>query len=136
KAGPHVAEARDRLRNDVIPAVQSHAQAALAEAREQAGPLAEEARRRGTAAAAALKGEQPKKRGKGRWLMLLALVGAAAVAAKKLLGGDGSGSGSHAGYVPPVPQQRTGPIDTPTGSTAGAGTESDLGSDVADDAGG
>ena len=114
QVGPHVADARERIRNEVIPTVQS----ALAEAREQAGPVADEARKRGAAAAAALKGEQPRKGRKGKWLALLALGGAAAVAAKRLLGGD---AGNHARYTPPVPQQRTDPLgsvsDDPGGAT-------------------
>jgi hypothetical protein len=111
---PHVADARERIRTEVIPTVQS----ALADARDQAVPLAEEARKRGAAAAAALKGEQPaKKRGKGRWIAVLALHGAAAVAAKRLLGGGGSGN--HSGYTPPVPQQRTGPVSATGGDLGG-----------------
>jgi hypothetical protein len=113
---PHVADARERIRNDVIPTVQS----ALAEARDQAGPVADEARKRGAAAAAALKGEQSKKGHKGRWLALLALGGAAAVAAKRLMGGD---AGSHSRYTPPVPQQRTGPLTGISDDAGGASPE-------------
>jgi hypothetical protein len=120
---PHVADARERIRHDVIPTVHSTMHTAVAEAREQAGPLAEEARKRGAAAAAALKGEQPTKGGKAKWLAMVALAGAAAVAARRLLGGGDSGT--HARYVPPVPQQRTGPISTP--STSGTGLGDDAG---------
>jgi vacuolar-type H+-ATPase subunit H len=119
-AAPHVADARERLRKDVLPTVQS----ALAEARDQAGPMAEEAKRRGTAAAVALTGDQPKKRGRKRWIALLALGGAAAVAARRLLGSD---SGTHAGspnaYSPPVPNQRTSPLTDVGDDAAGASPE-------------
>jgi vacuolar-type H+-ATPase subunit H len=100
KAAPYAADARERLVNDVLPAVQSTVQSTLADAREQAGPVADEARRRGLAAAAALKGEQPRKRGGKKWIALIALVGGAAVAAKKLLGDQG---GSHSAYPAPTP---------------------------------
>lgn len=110
KAAPAVAEARERFVNDVVPTVK----AALEEAREQATPYAEEAARRGRAAAAALAGEEPapRKGGKSKWLLLGGLVAAGAVVWKRLMGDQG-GSAWQSSYTPP-------PAPTPT-SPAGAG---------------
>ena len=102
QAAPHVAEARTRLTEDVLPAVQS----ALADAREQAGPVAQEARRRGQAAAEALVNTETDqtggKKGKKKWLLLLAVLGGAAVAAKKVLD-RGTSHAGHAATTPPRP---------------------------------
>ena len=99
---PHVETARDRLVNGVVPSVQQ----AVSDAREQAGPVAEEARRRGVLAAAALKGEQvqpqpTKKGGKARSVLLVAaLAGAGAFIAKKLTSGGGNQDNWQSSYTP------------------------------------
>lgn len=119
-AAPHVADARDRLVTEVIPAVQ----AASASAREQAGPIAQEARRRGLLAAQALKGDAvpaPTRGRKGRLLVLLGLLGLGAFAAKKVLGSDDpawqatSYSATHSGS--------DAAAATPDEAAADAGTE-------------
>ena len=79
------------------------------DARAQAALLAEEARDRGTNAAAALKGEPVKKKGKKRKLLLLAvLVGAAGAAAKKLAGG-GESANWQTSYTPTPPAPPAAP---------------------------
>jgi len=104
QAAPVIAEARERFTDEVLPAVQS----ALADAREQAAPVAAEARKRGRAAGRALAGERPRRGGRTKWVvLLLGLAGAAAVASRKILGGDSSPAHHSATtpYVPPVPEQ-------------------------------
>jgi vacuolar-type H+-ATPase subunit H len=82
KAGPVVADARERLNKDVLPAIS----AAIAAAGEATEDVRGEAKKRGLAAAAALKGEveAPKNRHRVRKLLiLLGLGGVLAAVAKK-----------------------------------------------------
>jgi vacuolar-type H+-ATPase subunit H len=82
KAAPVVADARERLNNDVLPAIS----AAIAAASEATEDVRGEAKKRGLAAAAALKGEveAPKKRHRVRKLLIvLGLGGLVAAIAKK-----------------------------------------------------
>ncbi len=93
---PHVETARDRLVNEVVPFVQQ----AVSDARDQAAPVAEEARRRGGLAAAALKGEPVKRKGRKRKIVLFAgLAGLGALAVKKLTGG-GESENWQSSYTP------------------------------------
>lgn len=84
-AAPHVHAAHEKLVNDLLPAVQ----AAAENAREQAAPMAAEAKARGLAATAALKGQEPPASKGGRFkkfLLVAGVAGAIAVVAKKLTG--------------------------------------------------
>jgi hypothetical protein len=87
-AAEHAAhEARDRLNDDVLPALA----AATAAAGEASGPYRAEAKRRGAATVAALRGEveAPKKSHRLRnLLVLLGLGGIAFFVAKRLTGSD------------------------------------------------
>lgn len=110
QAAPHLAKAGERFANDVVPAVQS----AFADAKDQAAPLAAEARRLGEAAAEAVQGESSSSHssgGKKKWFALIAVLGGAAVAAKKALD---SGGGTHASYPP-----ATAPAPMPTATASG-----------------
>ena len=78
---PHVGSARDRLVDAVGPTLES--------VRDSAREQADEAKRRGGLAAAALKGEPVKKTGgKRKWLLVAVLAGAGAFVAKKLTSGS------------------------------------------------
>lgn len=120
---PKVAGLRDQLDAKVTPTleqardrVQGNVHHYVADARQQAQSLRDEAERRGTAAAAALKGEDVKKpAGKGKKLLVLAaLVGAGVVVARQLAGGQQDNWQSS--YTPsPAPTPRP----APTGSTLG-----------------
>ncbi len=131
---PYVEEARDKIVNDVVPAVKQ----AASDARDQAAPLAEEAKRRGDLAAAALKGEDVKRKsGKKKWFLFAALAGAAAFAYKKLTGGNESTNWQStytptpAPAAPPAPPSPSapmagshvadGPVDGATGSDDATG---------------
>jgi hypothetical protein len=131
QAAPYVETARDRFVNDVVPAVQQ----AVSDAKDQAGPAFEEAKRRGTLAADALKGEEmEKKKGgkKRKFLFFAALAGAGAFVFKKLKGGDESANWqtsyapSPAPAAPPAPPSPAAPMagshvaDTPADDSATA----------------
>lgn len=114
---PKVAGLRDQLDAKVTPTleqardrVQGNVHHYVADARQQAQSLRDEAERRGTAAAAALKGEDVKKpAGKGKKLLVLAaLVGAGVVVARQLAGGQQDNW-----------QSSYTPSPAPTGSTPG-----------------
>lgn len=108
KVTPTLEQARDRVQGNVHHYV--------ADARQQAQTLRDEAERRGTLAAAALKGEDVKKpAGKGKKLLVLAaLVAAGVVVARQLAGGQQDNWQSS--YTPsPAPTPRP----APTGSTPG-----------------
>ncbi|MGN6251336.1 MAG: hypothetical protein ACTHNS_05925 [Marmoricola sp.] len=130
QAAPFLAMAGERLINDVVPTVQSAVQSALEDAREQAGPLVAEARRRGEAAAAAVSGQDDAHSGGGKkkWLALAAVLAGAAVAGKKVMD---SGAGTHAAYPAatapsPMPTAATsGPIGVPPQPGSSAGTADD-----------
>ena len=114
---PHVESARDRFVNELVPLVQQ----AVSDAREQAAPVAEEARRRGGLAAAALKGEPvQRKRGRKRKVLLLAgLAGLGALAVKKLTGG-GESANWQSSYTPtPAPAAPPAP-PSPSAPMAGS----------------
>lgn len=115
QAAPYVARAGERLAGDVVPTVQSALKDAAEQARDQAGPLAEEARRLGESAAAAVQGQvrghdTSSSGGRKKWVALAAVLAGAAVAAKKAMD---SGAGTHVGYpaaTAPTPM----PTDTAT----------------------
>ena len=112
----HAGEARERLVKDVLPAVQERLEDVRDQAREQAreqattvgtrvAPVAAEARRRGSLAAAALKGEpvQQKKSGGRKWLFLAVLAGVGAFVARKLTS-SGENTNWQSSYTPtPAP---------------------------------
>lgn len=109
---PHLDNARDRLSSDVVPAVGK----AVEEARAQAG----EARRRGELAAAALKGEDVKRKGrKGKLLVVLGVLGLGAVAARKLLGSDDSANWQTSYSPSPAPAPAPAP-PSPSAPMAGS----------------
>ncbi len=129
---PHVEHARDRFVNGVVPMVQQ----AVTDARESAAPIAEEAARRGSLAAAALKGEPVKRRhGKKKFVLLAGLAGLGALAVKKLRGPDESAnwqtsytptpSPAPAPAAPPAPPSPSAPMagshtaDVPVDSASG-----------------
>jgi hypothetical protein len=96
-----------------VPAVQQ----AVNDAKDQAGPVVEEAKRRGSLAADALKGEPVKKKGgKKKFFLFAALAGAGALAFKKLRGSDESANWQSsytptppAPAAPPAPASPSGP---------------------------
>jgi hypothetical protein len=103
--GPVVADARDKAKDKIVNEYLPLAQSAVAEMRENASPVTDEAKRRGVAAAAALKGEDPEPRHRShklRNLALLGVLGAAAVALKKLRGGAAATPSWQSSYVPPA----------------------------------
>jgi len=116
---PHVEDARDRLVKGVATATAA------------AAPVAVEARRRGTLAAAALKGEPVKKKGRKRKLFVFAtLAGLGALAVQKLRGGESANwqtsySPSPAPAAPPAPPSPAAPMagshtaDVPVDSASG-----------------
>ena len=114
QAAPYVESAREKFVNEVVPAVQQ----AVNDAKDQAGPVAEEAKRRGTLAAAALKGEPVKKKGskKRKFFLFAALAGAGAFVAKKLQGGNESANWQTsyapkpAPAAPPAPPSPSAPM--------------------------
>jgi hypothetical protein len=75
--GAAVQTAQTKLSEDVMPAVAAAVTAAIAASE----PFLEEAKSRGGTAVAALKGEAvaaPRRKGRGRWIMLLGIVAGAA----------------------------------------------------------
>ena len=114
KAAPYVSDARDKLVKDVVPAVT----AAVAAAGEKAEPYAEEARRRGRATAAAVKGEvdAPKKGSKLKKLAVVGVLAALGGFVYKMLKGDDSSTAWQSSYQPaPAPAPPT-PAPVPTAS--------------------
>lgn len=112
KAAPVVSDARDRFVNDLVPLVT----AAVTAAGEKSGPARKEARRRGAAAAAALKGEvDPPKQGSRlkKLLVFAGLAGLGAFLFKKLRGSDES-SAWQSSYSPPAPASPTATPPAPT----------------------
>ena len=126
---PHVENARDRLLNDVVPFVQQ----AVNDARDQAAPVAEEAKRRGVLAAAALKGEPVKRKGgKKKYFVFAGLVGLGAFVGKKLRGGESANW--QTSYSPPAAPASP---PRPAAPTAGSHTaEVPVDSTAGDDPGG
>jgi ElaB/YqjD/DUF883 family membrane-anchored ribosome-binding protein len=124
KAAPYVSDARERFVKEVMPAVT----AAVAAASEKVEPYADEAKRRGRATAAAVKGEvePPKKGSKLKKLVLFGgLAGLGAFLFKKLKGDDASSTAWQSSYQPaPAPVPPT-PAPAPAAPTP-----------LADDAGG
>lgn len=106
KSGPVISDARDRLASDVLPRLNA-ALAAVEEATEDART---EAKRRGKATAAAMKGEvdAPKKKHRLRNLMLvLGLGGIAAAVAKRLSDRQPATAWQSAYTPPPAPSAPT-----------------------------
>lgn len=131
KAAPYVAEARekakDRWHTEVLPALT----AAAAAADEATADYRQEAKRRGVATAAALKGEveapKPKKKGRKRKaLLLLALGGVAFAAVRKMLSQDSQAwetsyqptPAAPASSSPAAPAASSAPADAPADTAA------------------
>ena len=138
---PHAATARDKVVEKVGPTVSS----VYDSAREQAVGATDEAKRRGSLAAAALKGEPvEKKSGKKTWLLIAALAAGGAFVAKKLSGGSDADNWQSS-YTPtpsaPAPAPAA-PATPPSPSAPAAGgahvadTQVDLGRIGTDDAAG
>jgi hypothetical protein len=117
QVAPHVETARDRLVNGVVPFVQQ----AVSDARDQAGPVAEEAKRRGVLAAAALKGEPVvKRKGRKRKILLFTgLLALGAIAVQKLRGGE---SANWQTSYSPSPAPSTPPPAPPSPAAPASGT--------------
>ncbi len=117
QAAPYVESAREKFVNEVVPAVQQ----AVNDAKDQAGPVADEAKRRGTLAAAALKGEPVKKKGskKRKFFIFAALAGIGAFVAKKLQGGNESANWQTSYAPKPAPAAPPAP-PTPSAPMAGS----------------
>jgi len=121
KAGPVLSDARDKLgerrTNDVLPALS----AAVAAADHATEDVREEARRRGLAAAAALRGEVelPKKRHRIRRLMIVLGLGGVAAAAAKMLSDRQASTAWQSSYTPP-PAPASAPTSAPSHDEAGA----------------
>lgn len=111
KAGPALSDARDklgdRLTNDVLPALS----AAVAAADHATEDVREEARRRGLAAAAALRGEvePPKKHHRIRTLLIMLGLGGVAAAVAKMLSDRQASTAWQSSYTPP-PAPASGPL--------------------------
>jgi hypothetical protein len=119
KAAPYLSDARDRFSSDVMPVIT----AALAAAGDATEDVRDEAKRRGLATAAALKGEveAPKKTHKLRnLLILLGLGGLAAAVAKKLSGREAETAWQSSYTPPPAPSSPSHVDDTPTATAAAA----------------
>ena len=102
KSGPVISDARDRLSSDVIPRLN----AALAAVEEATEDVRTEAKRRGKATAAAIKGEveAPKKKHRvRRMLIVLGLGGLAAAVAKQLSDRQATTAWQSAYTPPPAP---------------------------------
>lgn len=136
-AAPHVHAAHEKLVNDVLPAVAAAAESA----REQAGPVAAEAKARGLAAAAALKGEEPApKRGRFKKFLLLAGLAGAIAFVVKLFTRSSTEQPWEPTYVPrpPAPAAASdtpiadGVGDTSTSDDAAGGTPGEAIADAAD----
>lgn len=109
---PHLDTARERLNTEVVPAVSK----AVDEARAQAN----EARRRGELAAAALKGENVERKSrKGKILVFLGVLGLGAVAVRKLLGSDDSANWQSSYSPTPGPAPTPAPA-SPSAPMAGS----------------
>ncbi len=114
KAAPYVSDARDKFVKDVVPAVT----AAVAAAGEKAEPIADEARRRGRATAAAVKGEidAPKKGSKVKTVVVFGVLAALGAFLYKMLKGDDKSTAWQSSYQPaPAPTPPT-PAPAPTAS--------------------
>lgn len=113
---PHLVQARDRVVDTVGPTVQT----VVDNAREQAVATSSEAARRGSLAAAALKGEPVKKKGgKGKYVLLIALAGAGAFVAKKLTGG-GTADNWQSSYTPTPASTPSSTSTTPAAASSDA----------------
>ncbi len=154
--GPKLAEARDDLapriaeaRDQIAPHVEDargRLAKGVATATAAATPVAVEARRRGTAAAAALKGEPVvvKKKGRKRKLFVFAtLAGLGALAVQKLRGGESANwqtsySPSPAPAAPPAPPSPAAPMagshtaDVPVDSASGDPVGASPGESISD----
>ena len=116
KAAPYVSDARDKFVKDVVPAVT----AAVAAAGEKAEPIADEARRRGRATAAAVKGEidAPKKGSKVKTVVVFGVLAALGALLYKMLKGDDKSTAWQSSYQPaPAPTPPT-PAPAPTATAA------------------
>ena len=115
KAAPYVSDARDKFSESVLPVLT----AALASMDEATEDVRDETKKRGRAVAAALKGEieAPKKKHRGRTLLVLLGLGGLGYAAYKKFGGKQPTTTWQSSYTPP-------PAPTPApagGPVAGAG---------------
>jgi len=132
KAAPLVSEARDKITTEMLPAVT----AAIATLDEATHEAREESKKRGKAAVAALRGEveAPKKKHRGRKLLILFGLGGLIFAVSRILGKRQPTTNWQSSYTPPpapTPSPAGGPVaDTATGTTAGA-HRADTGDDEA-----
>jgi len=121
KAAPVIADTKDRWNKDVVPTVA----AAVTAASEASEPYRTEARKRGKATAAALRGEvvvqAPKKRRGRRFVAFLGLVGIGALVAKYL-----SDRQSTTAW-----QSSYQPTSTPSPATGGATASPDVDDEAA-----
>lgn len=143
KAGPVLSDARSKLTNEVLPVIT----AAVAAASEATEDVRAEAKKRGAATAAALKGEieAPKKKSKHRlrtFLVVLGLGGIAAAIAKKLSDREAT-TAWQSSYQPtpatptpaPAPAAAAPASDeTPTATAAAAAAAADEGGSAPDEA--
>ena len=133
KATPAIDTARDKFTSDVLP-VLTAAVVAASEATEEART---EAKRRGLATAAALKGEveAPKKKKESHklrtFLVLLGLGGIAAFVAKKLSDRQAS-TAWQSSYTPTPASTPTPADDTPMGTAAAAAAPDEAAADAAE----
>lgn len=124
---PRLADAREQL-SPIAEDARDRITKGAAAAAAAAAPIAVEARRRGVLATAALKGEPVKqKSGKKKYFLLAGLLGLAAVAFKKLRGGDESANWQTS-YAP-TPAPAAAP--TPTTGTHVASPVTDTADDTA-----
>jgi uncharacterized membrane protein YgcG len=120
RIAPAVDHARNILAEDVAPRVSTAMSSAVAASE----PYRAEAKRRGTAAVAALKGEVETRRRRRRWpgLLFIGALGAGAVAAYRYLkGGTDRQWEPMPSTTPPSRSDTPGPV----GSSRGAAQESD-----------
>ncbi|MGH3510480.1 MAG: hypothetical protein ACRDPI_09665 [Nocardioidaceae bacterium] len=97
KAGPVVADARTRFVNDVVPAVS----AALVAAGDATADVRGETKRRGKAAAAAVRGDAPKNSHKLRTLLLIAGLGGVIAWVAKRMADRPATTQWQSSYTPP-----------------------------------
>jgi vacuolar-type H+-ATPase subunit H len=130
KAAPVVAEAQDWFSSEVLPTLS----AALAAVDEATEDVREEARKRGLAATAALKGElePPKKSHKLRNLLLMIGLGGLVAAVAKKLSARQPETAWQSSYTPPPAPAAPAPVDeTPTATAAAAAAAGHSGDDEA-----
>jgi uncharacterized membrane protein YgcG len=135
KIAPAMDHARNVLTDDVAPRVGS----AVSSAMTASEPYRAEAKRRGTAAVAALKGEVETRRRRRRWpgLLFIAALGAGAVAAYRYLKGGTDRQWEPMPSTTPPPRSddagphRSNPRPTQESDRAGAGPDEAIADEAA-----